>query len=81
MTNYDPFLSPKCQLYDMHGNVFEWCQDRFGDYAGGIVLDPQGPQTGSRRVIRGGFWYSWLLGLRLVLPVSVRDDFKGAFFN
>jgi formylglycine-generating enzyme required for sulfatase activity len=46
-------------LYDMHGNVWEWCQDWFGDYAGGIALDPQGPATGSFRVIRGGFWDGW----------------------
>ncbi len=45
-------------LYDMCGNVSEWCQDWFGDYPGGLLLDPQGPGTGSGRVYRGGVWFA-----------------------
>jgi formylglycine-generating enzyme required for sulfatase activity len=41
-------------LYDMHGNVNEWVQDRDGDYSPKPVTDPQGPASGSNRVIRGG---------------------------
>jgi len=43
-------------LYDMHGNVWEWCQDGWSDnLPGGIALDPQGPSEDSFRVLRGGF--------------------------
>jgi len=43
-------------LYDMHGNVWEWCVEWFKDYPTGSVVDPPGPNTGAFRVLRGGGW-------------------------
>jgi formylglycine-generating enzyme required for sulfatase activity len=45
-------------LFDMHGNVSEWCWDWHGDYGVQELVDPVGPATGDSRVHRGGGWYS-----------------------
>lgn len=43
-------------FYDMYGNVLQWCYDWYGDYPGGAVTDPSGPDRGHFRMARGGSW-------------------------
>jgi formylglycine-generating enzyme required for sulfatase activity len=46
-------------LYDMHGNMMEWCNDWYGEYNINEKMNPKGPETGKIKVFRGGgFWLS-----------------------
>ena len=53
------------RIYDMSGNVYEWCSDWYGGYSAGAQTNPQGPSSGSRRVRRGGSWSDYARNCRV----------------
>ena len=66
-------------LYDMSGNVFEWCQDRYGSYSSDAQTNPTGPTSGPGRVLRGGCWYYEakycnVLNRRFLPPTNTGDN-------
>ena len=68
-------------IYDMSGNVQEWCQDWKGDYSSSAQTNPKGPGSGSYRVLRGGCWYSSDLECRTAIRPSYAPTAAGNYLG
>ena len=68
-------------MYDMSGNVFEWCNDWYGSYAEGNATDPAGPSSGVARVLRGGHWNNTSQGCRSSLRINHDPDQRNMYFG
>ena len=81
------FVPNALGLYNMHGNVAEWCSDWFGERyyeeckASGTVTNPPGPSTGSDRVLRGGSWNRPAMFCRSALRHYFAPDYRNAYIG
>ena len=68
-------------IYDMSGNVLEWCSDWCGDYTSSSQSDPQGSSSGSFRVIRGGCYYNFARNCRVSYRISNTLDYRSGYLG
>ena len=79
-TTVGAYMPNASGLYDMHGNVYEWTLDWYGNYTGDAT-DPNGPGSGSNRVLRGGGWYDFAGRCRSAYRDCIYPDYVYYFIG